>query len=195
MEAKLLVSSKAKQINGKTQASPDLVLLDVLLPGIDGLGILERIREDYPSLPVVMITASDAVKTAVSAMKIGAVDYLNKPFEMDELYSMLEESLVKDPGGSAVEPVRAISSVADKEIEADFGCIVGRHALMEELYSKIEQVAKRDTTILITGESGTGKELVAAEIHKAQRSRPWTVYRAKLRCNTGSADRVRTLWA
>jgi DNA-binding NtrC family response regulator len=158
-----------KKLQGVTEqpgsVSPDLVLLDVLMPGLDGLGLLEEIKQTHPKLPVIMLTASNAVRSAVQAMKIGAVDYLSKPFDVDELLALIEDTL---SGGrhvpGTIEAFAARTGVA--EINGDFGCMVGRHPLMTELYSKIDQVAKRDTTVLITGESGTGKELVAREIHR-----------------------------
>jgi DNA-binding NtrC family response regulator len=148
---------------------PNLVLLDVMMPGIDGLGILEQIRNQYPSLPVIMLTASKAVKTAVQAMKIGAIDYLNKPFDVDELLSLVHETLESGAKGRTA-PSEVITFSQNRpnlpEVAGDFGCIVGTHPVMKEIYHKIEQLAERDTTILITGESGTGKELIAREIHK-----------------------------
>lgn len=153
--------------NAGENGFPDIMLLDVIMPGFDGLELLEKIKGQYPRLPVIMLTANKTVKTAVQAMKIGAVDYLNKPFDVDELLMLIDTTL--ENGGSerpaatsnGVKPSR--SNLAP--IPGDFGCMVGRHPLMQELYRKIEQVAKRDTTVLVTGESGTGKELIAREIH------------------------------
>jgi two-component system response regulator AtoC len=147
---------------------PDIVLLDVMMPGVDGLDTLQQISEQYPRLPVIMLTASTTLKTAVDAMKIGAVDYLSKPFDVDELLSLIEETLTKGAGGRTA-PSSVSTFVLDRgltpESLGDFGQLVGTHPLMEDLFQKIDQVAARDTTILITGESGTGKELVAREIH------------------------------
>ncbi|MFN8389519.1 MAG: sigma-54 dependent transcriptional regulator [Bdellovibrionota bacterium] len=148
---------------------PDLVLLDVMMPGIDGLGILEQIRTRYPALPVIMLTASKAVKTAVQAMKIGAIDYLNKPFDVDELLSLVHETLESGPiGRTSPSEIMTFEQKrpALPELNGDFGGLVGTHPVMTEIYHKISQIAERDTTILITGESGTGKELIAREIHK-----------------------------
>jgi len=146
----------------------DLVLLDVMMPGLDGISLLESLRKDYPLLPVIMLTASKTVKTAVQAIKLGAVDYLNKPFDVDELLSLVEETLAEGAAGRS-SPSKVETHEHTREgvppLEGDFGVMVGSHPLMKEVYSKIEQLAKRSTTILITGESGTGKELIAKEIH------------------------------
>ncbi|MCL4149990.1 UNVERIFIED_CONTAM: hypothetical protein GTU68_005835, partial [Idotea baltica] len=131
-----------------------------MMPGIDGLSILAQLQKTYSDLPVVMLTAATTVKTAVEAMKIGAVDYLSKPFDVDELLSLVEEILTSGP---KVERPEAGT------VEGDFGQLVGQHPLMQELYQKVDQVAARDTTILVTGESGTGKELIAREIHLRSR--------------------------
>ena len=151
---------------------PDLVLLDVVMPGIDGLGLLEQLKQRYPRLPVIMLTASKAVKTAVQAMKIGAIDYLNKPFDVDELLSLVNETLDKGAAHRS-HPSEIIHFDLSRpnlpELPGDFGSLVGTHPVIQEIYRKIEQVAVRDTTILITGESGTGKELIAREIHRRSR--------------------------
>lgn len=148
---------------------PDLVLLDLMLPGITGLETLEKLRSDYPTLPVIMLTANTGVKTAVQAMKVGAVDYLNKPYDVDELLSLVGETISSGSSNrSAPSEVIFSRHVRGKlaQLPGDFGCMVGKHPLMQELYRKIEQLAVRDTTVLVTGESGTGKELVAREIHQ-----------------------------
>lgn len=149
-------------------ALPDLVLLDVYMPGLDGLGVLQKLQTDFPAIPVIMLTASTAVQTAVKAMKVGAVDYLNKPYDVDELLSLIEETITKGPKGRSAPSVITTSRHSRAnlpDLPGDFGKIVGKHPLMDELYRSIEQVAKRDTTVLVTGESGTGKELIAREIH------------------------------
>jgi len=155
--------------DGEVSAFPDLVLLDVMMPGIDGIGLLEQIRNEYPRLPVIMLTASKTVKTAVQAMKFGAIDYLSKPFDVDELLSLVQETLDSGASGRS-RPTEIITFAQNRpnlpELEGDYGCIVGQHPLMKEIYSKLDQVASRDTTILITGESGTGKELIAREVHR-----------------------------
>jgi two-component system response regulator AtoC len=147
---------------------PDLMLLDVMMPGTDGLTVLQKLKQDHSNIPVIMLTASSTVQTAVQAMKTGAVDYLNKPFDVDELLSLIEETIAKGPSGRSM-PSSVLSSQHQRSnlpaAVGDFGSIIGKHPLMEDLYEKITQLAVRDTTIMITGESGTGKELVAREIH------------------------------
>ena len=142
--------------------APDLVLLDVLMPNLDGLQTLQQLREKSESLPVIMLTATNTVRTAVQAMKLGAVDYLNKPFDVEELTSTIVRALDgKVTSGSA----NSVPALERRIIEADFGDMVGKSPLMKDLFKKVAQVAERDATVLITGESGTGKELVARRVH------------------------------
>lgn len=145
---------------------PDLVLLDVLMPKLDGLETLKKLKEKNDKLPVVMLTATNTVKTAVEAMKFGANDYLSKPFDVEELTNLiikiLDESL---PSSSSTNKPR-ISKQSLPQTEADFGPMVGQSSPMRELFQKVAQIAERNTTALITGESGTGKELIARQIHK-----------------------------
>ncbi|MCC6954329.1 MAG: sigma-54-dependent Fis family transcriptional regulator, partial [Deltaproteobacteria bacterium] len=156
----------AKLEMGETDAGglPDLVLVDLVMPGLDGLGLLERLRGTYPQMPVIMLTATSAVKSAVQAMKNGAVDYVSKPFVVDELLKLIDDTLTEMPLPVVTKSAKN-SRASLPAIEGDFGCMVGQHPLMLDLFQRIDQLAKRDTTVLITGESGTGKELVAREIH------------------------------
>jgi DNA-binding NtrC family response regulator len=156
-------------LNLLTTFEPDLVLLDVLMPQIDGVETLRRLREKKGTLPVVMLTASSMVRTAVQAMKYGAVDYINKPFDIDELTSLILAVLQRtgDEAISFVQPNRERPTRAGIiPLSADFGQMVGTSPVMQEVFKKVAQVASRDTTVLITGESGTGKELVARRIHE-----------------------------
>ncbi len=158
-----VIASKETPLN-----IPDLIILDVMMPGIDGIALLEQIKDQHPALPIIMISASNTIKTAVQAMKVGAVDYLNKPYDVDELLTLISETLDKKVTSSSSNAIVTFkeSRPGLAPIEGDFGSIVGEHPLMKEVFAKIDQVAGRDTTVLITGESGTGKELIAREIHK-----------------------------
>ncbi|MDD2942626.1 MAG: sigma-54 dependent transcriptional regulator [bacterium] len=147
---------------------PGLVVLDLMMPGVDGLACLEKIRGKFPEMPVIMMTASSAVQSAVKAMKLGAVDYLSKPYDVDELLSLIEETLSSGSVGRVAPAEVRIKDISRSNlppIEGDFGCLVGRSGPMQELYARIDQIARHNTTVLITGDSGTGKELVARELH------------------------------
>jgi len=138
----------------------DLILLDILLPNMDGLTLLKQFREVEPSLPILMLTATRTVKTAVDAMKMGATDYLNKPFNVDELRLTIVKALAAH---ELEREVRFLRSEVDTKYRPEN--LVGRSRAMREVCLKIEQMADAKTTVLITGESGTGKEMVARALH------------------------------
>src|ERR687891_198200 len=148
----------------------DLVLLDIRLPGQDGIEVLERIKALDEGVEVILVTAVKTVRTAVAAMKLGAFDYLTKPFEEDELLALVRRALEKRSLEREVTFLR--SELARRY---DFDELVGQHPEMQKLYRVIGQVARTTTTVLVTGESGTGKELVARAIHRQgpRRDRPF----------------------
>jgi DNA-binding NtrC family response regulator len=130
----------------------DLVLTDLKLPGISGLDVLRGSRQVKPDLPVVVLTAYGTVHTAVEAMKEGAVDFLEKPVEIDDLFE-----LVASVVGETTEEISF--SVAGGPT------IVGQHPRVRTAFKLLERVARTDSTVLLTGESGTGKELFARALH------------------------------
>jgi DNA-binding NtrC family response regulator len=148
----------------------DLVLLDIRLPGMDGIEVLERIKTIDEGVEVILVTAVKTVRTAVAAMKLGAFDYLTKPFEEDELLSLSRRALERRALEREVAYLRS-----ELERTHDVDEIVGQHPTMEKLHGLIGQVARTATTVLVTGESGTGKELVARAIHRqgARRDQPF----------------------
>ena len=156
---------------GAADARPDVVLLDVAMPGVDGIELLKQLRDSYPVLPVIMLTASTNVQTAVQAMKIGAVDYLSKPYNVEELLQLIEQTIqqsdsdLSDSDADVPTTSQTQSRSRLAKVEGDFGALVGQHPVMQEIYQKVEQLAQCDTTVLVNGESGTGKELIAREIH------------------------------
>lgn len=150
--------------------SPNLVLLDVIMPGTDGLTVLQAMRAEDRSIPVIMLTGTKSVKTAVDAMKLGASDYLSKPFDVEELRIVVARTLESHDLEREVRYLRA--QVVNRYA---FHNLIGKSPAMQEIYAKIEQVADSRTTVLITGESGTGKELVARALHynSSRRDRPF----------------------
>jgi len=140
--------------------SPNLTLLDVMLPGTDGLALLQAMRAEDRSVPAIMLTATKTLKTAVDAMKLGAADYITKPFDIEELRLIIAKTLAAQDLEQEVRYLRA--QVVNRYA---FHNLVGKSHTMQEIYRKIEQVADTRTTVLITGESGTGKELVARALH------------------------------
>ncbi|MDH4229550.1 MAG: sigma-54 dependent transcriptional regulator [Nitrospirota bacterium] len=140
--------------------APDLMLLDLRLPKLDGLQVLAAVKESAPDVEVIVFTAQGTVETAVAAIKAGAFDYLEKPINTQRLGILLDQAMVRR--GYRKELGRLRSTL--KEM-GRFGHLFGRSEPMEQLYALIEQVADTNATVLVTGESGTGKELVARTIH------------------------------
>ncbi len=140
---------------------PDAVLLDVLLPGGDGISLLKQIKELDSKISVVMLTGAGSVRGAVQAMQYGAINYLNKPFDIAELKEVLATAVVNHREATEV----VVPNTRVVTVDADFGPMVGKSAAMMHLFNQIDTIASRDSTVLITGESGTGKELVARQIH------------------------------
>ncbi|BEQ17059.1 sigma-54-dependent transcriptional regulator [Desulfoferula mesophila] len=139
------------------QEVPDIMLLDVWLPGIDGLSVLERVKKRLPELPVVMISGHGTVETAVKATRLGAYDFIEKPLDMDKIILAVRNGL-------------AMSRLTEENLllraKAEAPSITGTSQAIEQVRRAIAQVAPTDSWVLITGENGTGKELVAHAIHR-----------------------------
>lgn len=136
----------------------DLVISDIRMPGMSGLELLEAIKEDFPDLPVIMITAFASPNDAVHAMKYGAFDYISKPFNVDEIKSVINSAIKKGSDDAA----------AGKVMDS-FPGIIGQSREMVKIFDMIRRVAPTPANVLIYGESGTGKELVAQAIHAHSR--------------------------
>ena len=150
----------------------DCAIVDLMMPGIDGIETMQQLREIDASLPVIMVTAFASVESAVEAMKQGAREYITKPFKNDEVLVVLQNAIHNRRLEEEVKTLR--KALKDKY---RFENIVGKNRYMQEVYSLIEQAAPSRSTILIQGESGTGKELVAKAIHanSARSDKPFVV--------------------
>lgn len=138
-----------------------LVLLDIRMPEMDGLQVLKKIKELNETLPVVMVTASRDVKSAVEAMKAGAEDFISKPFEVEELLVVIEKAAEKAKLRKENQYLKEVLKDAES-----YGDLIGQTPEIKKVMALIGKTAPTDSTILITGESGTGKEIAAKAIHK-----------------------------
>ena len=142
-----------------------LVLLDVRLPGMNGIEVLRRIKALDENVDVIMITAVKDVRMAVEAIKLGAYDYLEKPFEIDEILALLRRTLEHQ------NLLREVLYLRDLQAEVERYFVVGRSSKMRQIYDLIARVADTNATVLIHGESGVGKELIARAIHQQSQRR------------------------
>lgn len=142
------------------QESFDLVLLDLRLPDAEGMEILKKIKNEKPTTEVIIITGFATISSAVEAIKLGAYDYLPKPFTAEELRTKVQNA-VKNID---LKRKSIYSRELDKPAEADF--VIGKSKKIQELYKLVRKVAPTDSTVLIYGETGSGKELVAREIYR-----------------------------
>ena len=148
----------------------DLILTDIKLPQMSGMKILKYVKEKYPAMPVVMITAYGTIIQAIEALKMGAMDYIVKPFNIEELKIIVAQGLEN-------RRIQQENVLLKKDLEEKYGMnnMVGKSKKMLEVYNLIEKIAGTDSTVLILGESGTGKEIAARAIHfhSRRRERPF----------------------
>lgn len=138
----------------------DLAVLDILVPTINGIDILRTINEKSPDTSVIMITAYPSHETALEAMKLGAYDYIEKPFKITELKKVIEKALEKKKSNR-----KCLRLKKQMEKQYGFGHIIGSSSSMRQVFDIIKKVSKLNVNVIISGESGTGKELVALAIH------------------------------
>jgi DNA-binding NtrC family response regulator len=138
----------------------DLVLLDVTMPGMDGIETLRRIKSNHSPIDVIMVSATDRAREATASIKTGAYDYITKPFDPDAILTVIERVVEKQSLEREVDYLR--SEVGHKNSDTQ---IIGRSDCMQHVFSLVKKVAQATSNILINGESGTGKELIAHAIH------------------------------
>ncbi len=150
---------------------PDLVLLDIQMPGIDGIEALEQIKQQYSRLPVVMMSAHGTIDIAVRSMKLGAYDFITKPFSGDRLLITVKNAIENNELRSEVEKLRQ-----ELQEKYQFKKIIGQSGAMQEVFKAVSKVIDSNVTVLLQGESGTGKELIARAIHfesKKRKNKPF----------------------
>ncbi len=152
------------------RTKPDLVTLDVVLPGMDGLETLHQLKQKLPEVPVVMLSGHGQARNIVEAMRRGASDFLRKPFEVEELELAFGKALEKRALKQEVERLRGRT-----RSEAEFMMLAGDSQKMREIRDIVEQVADTDITVLVRGDSGTGKEVVARQLYQlsGRRDKPF----------------------
>lgn len=158
----------------KTQPC-SIVFMDIKMMGISGLEALKEIKRAYEGVYVVIMTAQNDMKNAIDAMKLGAFDYITKPFDLNEIYLLIEK--IQNIESLKEEVTHLRSELKRKSVPESLESIIGESKGMQEVFKLIGRVADKDVTVLITGESGTGKELVAKVLHYNSRriSKPFIV--------------------
>lgn len=157
------VTSASDGLEGLTYINKDifdLVITDMKMPKLDGFKLLKKIKEISPETIVIMITAFGTTETAIEAMKLGAYDYINKPFKIDEIRLIITKAIEK-------KRLREELSLLRKKIKTSYSLenIIGKSSKMQELFTIIPKIAQSSSNVLIIGESGSGKELVATALH------------------------------
>lgn len=150
--------------------NPDLVIMDIKMPGQSGLDVLRQIKEQDPKALIILMTAFGTTETAIEAMKFGAFDYILKPFDIPQMRAMVERAL------EVSRMMKKMVSYPDRpEAGAGVEAIVGSSPAMQQIYKMIGQVAPTGVTVLLRGESGTGKELVARAVyhHSSRAEKPF----------------------
>ncbi|NYT47407.1 MAG: response regulator [Candidatus Methanofishera endochildressiae] len=158
-------NSAAEALNYIPQCHPELIITDLRMDEMDGMQLCKVIQQDYPTLPVIIITAHGTIKEAVEATSEGVFGFITKPIDSSELLEKIAKALTLSSG-----------IVHDKQPESWRANILTRSQLMENLLSEVKRLAQGDASLFIHGESGTGKELIAQAIHKASPRHNWPFY-------------------
>jgi len=145
---------------------PDLILMDIQMPGIDGIETLQKVKQEDSRIPVIMMTAHGTIERAVQSMKLGSYDFLTKPFARDRLLVTVNNALINNSLRKEVDELRS-----ELKSKYTFANIIGQSGVMQDVFRAVEKVVDSNVTVLIQGESGTGKELIARAIHFHSKNR------------------------
>ena len=148
---------------GMEQIKPELLIVDLRIPDMNGLQIIQQCRQKYPLTQVVMVTGYGSVETAVEAMKLGAFDYLTKPFELDDLQRIINRAVQKDGAAIAAVPVEASVRISATSH------FIGESPQMKDILRLVQKIADKDSPVLLEGEFGSGKQMVARTLHNNSR--------------------------
>jgi len=155
----VVTAANGTEALGGMSANIHTVITDLKMPGLDGMGLLKRLAIDYPDVPVVMITAHGSVENAVEAVKLGAFDYLEKPFEQEQIRQVVAKAI-------STYALSRKDARPEEPSERGRFRLVGQSPAIRQIYAVVEKVANTPSTVLISGESGTGKELIARALHE-----------------------------
>jgi two-component system response regulator PilR (NtrC family) len=138
----------------------DLIITDISMPGVDGIGVLRRVREIAPEVPTIIITAYASTESAIEALKLGAYDYIVKPFDVEEFKIVIGNALERKRLENENQQLRR-----ELHEQYSFEGFVGKSPKMKEIFTLVERISGTNSTVLVSGDSGTGKELIARAIH------------------------------
>jgi len=153
-------------LNHLVESPAELLISDLRMDPMDGIELLDKVKENHPEMEALLISAYGSVKDAVKAMQLGAADFMTKPFSPDELRARVKKIFQKIENRKIINQLRDQNEYLQTELSNQYENMVGSSKVMQEIFGLINRIAKEDSSVLIQGESGTGKELVARAIHR-----------------------------